>query len=415
MQERSWVGRAGLPARGEAHAEALLAFTPKARHVAVVPVLGLPALAIILVTLFSRRHGQDRIPGTVTALVFGILLTLLSIGTEEWRGWPFVPLPDLSILRPGAVPPLPAEVWGMDWWRQVVGSALTLLPVALPFALFTLVGGVECAESAAAAGDEYDTRGVLLMQGVASTVSGLLGGVVQTTPYFGHPAYKQMGATWIYALVAPLIVAVAGYFGWFFHVFEGVPGAILFPVVVYIGLRTIAHSLETTPQPHYAAVALAVVPVLAYVVVVSVDEMLGGRALGSDAVVLMQAPQRLGNGFILTSLLWATALTAILDGHPRRATIPLLIAAGCSLVGLIHSPLPGAPLAWPHHVWEQLHAQTNPRLQFQSPFHWAAAYLLAAGVVFIEAWFAARTPPRSEPAPAPVPAPEPRQEAQVPV
>ena len=196
------------------------------------------------------------------------------------------------------------------------------------------------------------------------------------------PAYKTMGAGWSYALLGSIVLALMGYFGWFAHFFESVPGAALFPLIVYIGLRTIAHSLEVTPPRHYAAMALATVPVLAYLVVVAIDEIFVGRAPSPGGDVLLRALRCLGNGFILTSLLWAAALCAILDGSTRRAAVCLAVAAVFSLVGLVHSPSPGAPLAWPHEVWKQLIANANPRVQFLSPFHWAAGYALAAGVCF---------------------------------
>ncbi len=53
----------------------------------------------------------------------------------------------------------------------------------LPFALATVVGGIDCTESAAAAGDEYDTRSILWTEGIASILAGLAGGVIQSTPY----------------------------------------------------------------------------------------------------------------------------------------------------------------------------------------------------------------------------------------
>ena len=77
------------------------------------------------------------------------------------------------------------------WWGQVWAEALGRLPVALPFALATVVGGIDCTESAAAAGDEYDTTHVLWTEAIASLLAGALGGVIQTTPYIGHPAYKK--------------------------------------------------------------------------------------------------------------------------------------------------------------------------------------------------------------------------------
>jgi AGZA family xanthine/uracil permease-like MFS transporter len=387
---RRWVPRAALLGSLAAVALALIAFLPMARHIAPAPVVGLPVLAVILVTLMARRGTHDAVPGSVLALGVGIVIVLISVSLGEWRGWQFVPLPEKSLIILKPVPPLPPEVWTGPWWEQVCWSALAKLPVALPFALFTLVGGVQCAESSAAAGDAYDTRSVLVVQGLASTAAGLLGGVVQTTPYFGHPAYKKMGAGWAYVVLGTLALALVGYFGWFVSFFEWVPGAALFPVIVYVGLRTIAHSYEASPPRDYAALALAAVPVLAYLVVISADEMFAGRTPNPGGVVLLQALRCLGNGFILTSLLWAVALTAILDGRPGRGAVALLLAAVCSLFGLIHSPLPGAPLAWPHEVWQQLASSANTSLSYQSPFHWAAAYVLAAGVLLIDSWLPAK-------------------------
>jgi AGZA family xanthine/uracil permease-like MFS transporter len=388
---RRWVPRAALLGSLAAVALAVIAFLPVARHIAPAPVVGLPVLAVILVTLLARRGAQDAVPGAVLALAVGLVIVLVSVFLGDWRGWSFAPLAEGNLLTPGPVPPLPAEAWTADWWRPVWWSAVQKLPMALPFALFTLVGGVQCAESSAAAGDEYDTRGVLLVQGVASTVAGLLGGVVQTTPYFGHPAYKQMGAGWAYAVVGTLALALAGYFGWFAHFFEWVPGSVLFPVIVYIGLRTIAHSFEASPPRDYAALALAAVPVLAYVVVISADEVFRGRTPNPEGVVLLHALRCLGNGFILTSLFWAVAVTAILDGRPGRGAGVLLLAAACSLVGLIHSPLSGAPLAWPQEVWQRLAGSSNLDLRYQSPFHWAVGYALAAAVLLVGSWFPAKT------------------------
>jgi AGZA family xanthine/uracil permease-like MFS transporter len=395
---RSWLPRAALLGSLAAVALALIAFLPVSRHIAAAPVVGLPVLAVILVTLLARRGTQNAIPGSVLALGVGLVIVLVSIFLGEWRGWEFTPLSEPNLLVPGPVPPLPAEMWTADWWGQAWSAAIYKLPLALPFALFTLVGGVQCAESSAAAGDEYDTRGVLLVQGAATTVAGLLGGVVQTTPYFGHPAYKKMGAGWTYALVGTLAIALAGYFGWFAHFFQWVPGPVLFPVIVYIGLRTIAHSYEASPPRDYAALAFAAVPVLSYLIVISADEIFRGRTPNASGVVLLQALRCLGNGFILTSLFWAVAITAILDGRPRRGAGAFLLAAVCSLVGLIHSPLPGAPLAWPHEVWQQLVSSPIIAVRYQSPFHWAAAYVLAAGVLLIDSWLRAKPVQHQEPA-----------------
>src|SRR5206468_3529487 len=154
-------------------------------------------------------------------------------------------------------------------------DALAKLSVALPFALATVVGGIDCTESAAAAGDEYDTRAVLLTEGLASVVAGLCGGVIQTTPYIGQPAYKTMGGRAAYTLATAIFVGLAGLFGWFAHLFEWLPEAAMFPILVFVGLEITAQSFRATPTHHYPAVALAVVPALAYLATIPLDIVLG--------------------------------------------------------------------------------------------------------------------------------------------
>ena len=64
----------------------------------------------------------------------------------------------------------------------------------MPFALLTVVGGINVTESARVAGDDFNTRNILLTEAVATLVAGVCGGVAQSTPYIGQPAYKGMGA-----------------------------------------------------------------------------------------------------------------------------------------------------------------------------------------------------------------------------
>jgi len=45
----------------------------------------------------------------------------------------------------------------------------------------------------------------------------------------------------------------------------------------------------------------------------------------------------LGNGFIITSMIWASFVVALIDGKPLRAAWILLIGSALSLLGIIHS------------------------------------------------------------------------------
>ena len=55
----------------------------------------------------------------------------------------------------------------------------------------------------------------------------------------------------------------------------------------------------------------------------------------------------LGNGFIVTALLWGWAVASIIDGRLGRGAAVLAACAAATLFGLIHSPLPSGALFWP--------------------------------------------------------------------
>ena len=55
----------------------------------------------------------------------------------------------------------------------------------------------------------------------------------------------------------------------------------------------------------------------------------------------------LGNGFIITAMIWSAALVAMIDHRFRRAAVVLLIGAALTLFGFIHSVDPRGSIYWP--------------------------------------------------------------------
>jgi AGZA family xanthine/uracil permease-like MFS transporter len=340
---RRIVPRAGLLGSLTAIALVLISFLPLL-DILEFPIVGLVSLAIVLTTLIAHVRFPFRIPGALGALLTGMAIYYLMhltgvLGRESH---------DVAIdARWGLFLPLPT----LDWIQAFVAS-LHYPPVVLPFALATVVGGIDCTESAAAAGDEYDTRQVIAVEGLATVVAGLCGGVIQTTPYIGHPAYKAMGGRAAYTLATAIFVAAAGIFGLFGYLYQVMPKAALFPILIFVGLEITAQSFAATDRRHFPAVALACVPAMAYLVMIFADAWLpasGGRVerLPLLDAARLQTVRVLSAGFIVTSLLWGSALAAIIDRQLRRAASFLAVAALCSLFGVIHSPLPGSPLMLP--------------------------------------------------------------------
>jgi AGZA family xanthine/uracil permease-like MFS transporter len=89
----------------------------------------------------------------------------------------------------------------------------------------------------------------------------------------------------------------------------------------------------------------------------------------------MNTVRILAAGFILTSLIWASALAAIIDRRLWRAAGLFFVAALFTLFGVMHSPLPGSPLYLP---W-QLDADSQHYV-----YQYVLGYLLTA--VLLLAW-----------------------------
>ena len=232
--------------------------------------------------------------------------------------------------------------------RQV----LAYLPLALPFAIATVVGGIDNTESARAAGDAYPTRDVLLTEAVATIVAGTCGGVVQNTPYIGHPAYKAMGARAGYTLATGVVIGAGAAIGAVSLLVGLLPEAAVAPILIFIGLEITAQAFVASPPRHAPAVAFSFIPAVAALVLIQINGLLAalgksaadlsGDGSGTYATLLV-----VGNGFVLTALAWGSALVAIIDRRPAVAAAVLGTAGLATLCGLIHSPLPTGAIFWP--------------------------------------------------------------------
>jgi AGZA family xanthine/uracil permease-like MFS transporter len=246
-----------------------------------------------------------------------------------------------------------------------------------------VVGGINVAESARAAGDDYSTRNILLTEAFATLVAGLCGGVAQTTPYIGHPAYKNMGARTGYTLLTGVFVGLGGVFGYLSNLVELVPLAVLAPILVFISIDITAQAFEATPVRHAAAVVFSFFPAIARMLAIELgnyvpperfSQMLASTGDGMPALAVIVA---LGNGFIITSMIWAGFLAALVDRRPGAAIALLATGAVLTLFGVIHSVEPSGGLYVP---WELSGVARTLALQF------AAAYLALAAVISLLAF-----------------------------
>jgi AGZA family xanthine/uracil permease-like MFS transporter len=376
---RRLVPRAGLLGSLAAIALALISFLPML-EIMGSPVVGLVSLGIVLASLTAGVTLPFRIPGALAALVVGGLIQ----GLGAWTGW----LPALGHTAVDAG----SALWPTAWlsalrleWLGAWDETLAFLPVVIPFALGTVVGGIDCTESAAAAGDEYDTGRIIGAEGIATVVAGLCGGVIQTTPFIGHPAYKAMGGRAAYTLATAIFIGVAGVTGTFAYLYQAIPGPAILPILVFIGLEITAQSFHATPQRHYPAVAIACIPALAALVTIQADKLVAAGAAPAGPLARDLFSMRLlASGFIVTSLLWAGLLAALIDRRLLAAAGWCLAATACTAFGVMHSPFADGRLFLPWSIGD-LPAEAVGR----GPAELAAGYALLA--TLLAGWAAVRT------------------------
>lgn len=345
---------------------ALIGFMPLL-EVMGAPLVGLVSLGLILYTLVAQIRLPFNIPGVLAAVAFGTALyyPLAAYGLVGGEiVWPKMeltmglPVPNLGFLH------------GLR-------DGLMFLPIAIPFAILTVVGGINVTESARVAGDDYKTRDILLTEAIATLLAGVCGGVAQSTPYIGQPAYKTMGSRAGYTLLTGLFVGLGGMLGFIGFIVAAIPKAVLAPILIFVALDIIVQAFQACPAIHGPAVAMAFFPNLARVVEIQMGyaarfaDMVKDLATRTEQFLNVDLVTiALGNGFILTAMLWGAWVALLIDRKLRQAAAYLLILAGLAFFGVIHSTYPDGNMYLPWNIPE-------PFLR-AIPYQFSSGYLALA-------------------------------------
>jgi adenine/guanine/hypoxanthine permease len=360
------VPRAGLLGSIAGIALVLMGFFPLI-EILRIPVVGLVCLGIVLYALISRGPIPLRIPGVLFSVLVGLILyyglgsldLLTGFHAPSAPSWRFnLPLPSLGFI---------------DGFRYTT----PYLALILPFGLLMVVGGINVTESARAAGDDFSVRDILLTEAIATLIAGICGGVAQTTPYIGQPAFRAMGARSGYTLLTGIFVGLGGVFGYLSNIVELIPLVVLAPILIYVAIQITMQAFEATPAAHFSAVVIAFFPAVARMLAIKLGDPgivspqhFGELYANSDqglselAVIVM-----VGNGFIITSMVWASLVVALIDKKLLRASAIALSGALLTLFGIIHSAEPNGSLYFPWAI--------NPSLR-PLVFPFAAAYVALA-------------------------------------
>jgi AGZA family xanthine/uracil permease-like MFS transporter len=331
------VPRAALLGSLGALAVAFIAYLPFLKIIAD-PVAGFVSLGVILLTLTARVKLPLRIPGALGAVGLGAAAYYAASAAGFGAAAHFAPAGfHLAFPRPTA--------HFMDGLKM----GMQYLPLAIPIAITNVVGGIDNTESAAVAGDEYNTRDILRVEGVATLLAGICGGVIQNTPYIGHPAYKRMGGRAAYTLATGLFIGLGAMMGLTGFLVSVLPESVMAPILVFIGMEVCSQAYAETDKRHLPAVTICFVPVIANLVFIQYNSLMGAAGIGPSALTpdfqgTYKAVMILGNGFVLTAMLWAAMTVFLIDGKIGRAAGVSWLAGGLVMTGLVHSPFPDGRL-----------------------------------------------------------------------
>ena len=342
------------------------------------PIVGMMALGLIYYTLVAKIKLPFRVPEVLASVVLGATL---------YYGLGALGLSVHHVVAPVANFPVGLPLPSLGFLKGMPIAVSEYLPLALPFAILTVIGGINVTESARLAGDDYNTRDILLTEAIATLIAGVCGGVSQTTPYIGHPAYKAMGGRAGYTLATGLFIGLGGIFGYIAFMADALPKPALAPILVFVALDITEQSYHATPKRHVAAVTLAIFPSVAQLVQIFLSQVYNGALMSAaiDPAGTMKAtgimnPDFIGtvgvivllaHGFILTAMLWGGAIAFLIDRRITEAAAAFGVCAILAFFGFIHSVTATGGIYLPWRTGSTL------------PYHWAVAYAGFAMLILV--------------------------------
>ena len=212
-------------------------------------------LGIILVGFFTNMRLPGGIPVGLAALLVGT-----AIG---WIGG-YMSVPDVrrrsARTSPSAIPTCTSTCCSTGW-----RNLAPLLATAIPLGVYNFAEAMSNVESAAAAGDSYNLRSVLLADGAGAIIGSALGSPFPPAVYIGHPGWKAAGGRASYSMASGVFIALLCFLGLFGVLDTLLPIPAIVPILLYIGLLIGAQAFQSVPRIQAAAVVAAILPNLASV------------------------------------------------------------------------------------------------------------------------------------------------------
>jgi AGZA family xanthine/uracil permease-like MFS transporter len=304
-----------------------------------VPWIAFISLAIIMVSWMANVRLPGNVPGGLAAVIIGTAIAWIT----TLLGWS-------GVMKPTAV----AEAVAQFGLRLPIPSSDVfvglsdigpLLVTAIPLGIYNFTEGMNNVESAAAAGDNYSLRHILLADGIGAVVGALLGSPFPPAVYIGHPGWKAVGGRIGYSIATGVCMALVCFLGLVALLLAVIPLVAILPILLYIGVVIGAQAFQATPREHAPAVIFALIPNLASWAQTLVDGALAAAGTSAGKVglaalagvgVVYRGMELLGGGAILAGMILGAIAAFIIDRDFTHAAVWALAGCVLSFFGFIH-------------------------------------------------------------------------------
>ena len=332
------------------------------------PLIGFSTLGLVFALYYGRMTLRGGLPTSLVAVALGTILAWLFHRTGSDA---LVPVGQPAFDQIGLRLPVPVigDLWG------ALPYLYPYLPVILPLGLLNLVSSLQALESAEAAGDRFPGRSALVINGLGTVGAALGGSPFATSLYYGHPGWKALGARAGYSTLNAVFFTLVLMTGTLSLITYAVPIEAGMAVLVWIGATIFIQAFAAVPTQHYPAVAVGMLPVAGgFTALVARHALVGAGVVFSPELIgriertrgfSLNGAFATDAGYILMSVVWASATVFLIERRFGRAAWCMGLAAAACAAGLMHgfAVAPGDVVAVARPAWR-----------------WVVAYLVMAGV-----------------------------------
>ncbi|MBN1384471.1 MAG: regulator [Elusimicrobia bacterium] len=299
-----------------------------------LPLIGFLPLAIILIGFIAKIYLPFRLPAGFTAIILGSAVAWI-IGFTNFENVKnatdmvsfYLPTPVFASIIAG------------------LKNISLYLVVILPLGIYNFLETMQNVESAATAGDNYDTKTTMMFDGLGTILGCIFGSCFPTTVYIGHPGWKAVGARQGYSLINGCVIFLIGITGMLSVIYSLIPKEVAFCILLYIGLVITSQAFTSVEKKYAPAVAIAFIPHIASYVKMNIDgtllaagtniDKIGYAALAAQGISYAGV-SALGYGAIVTGMLLGSITVFLIDKKFNLAGIYAFSAALLAYFGIIH-------------------------------------------------------------------------------